>query len=507
VKNAAGWTIGISANFADFGLVEDIAATAYKGLAARGLDKTEITILDPQGAIIVDYDPLTNGAVYKRDPKVIGKLNLAQKGVASAVAAVSGKSGVILSTHARKGVEQASGYAHSRGAYNYPGLGWSVLVRIADDEVNATVRAIEFWMQVAMGIALLAMIVSAWSIGSGFSKSISGMTAAMRALAEGNRDIDVPDLDRKDEIGSMAAALRVFKDQAIEMERVQAAAKEAERKAAEDKRRSMHALADRFESGVGEIVASVFNASTQLQSTANDMTATAEEASRQSTAVAAASEEAATNVQTAAAASEELAAPVSEISLQVTEAATTAGRAVEDARQTDTTVQSLAEAAEKIGKVIDLINDIAGQTNLLALNATIEAARAGEAGKGFAVVASEVKNLATQTAKATEEIGSQIGAMQAVTENAVSAIRNIAGTIDQISQISTAIASAVEQQGSATKEITRNVEQAAQKRSHATSTASARRLRRQAARRAASSPPRRNSPSFRPSSKRRSTSS
>ncbi len=462
VKNGAGQTIGVWVNFADFGLVEEIVATFYNSLVARGLEQSEITILDSKGRVIVDYDPMTNGPDYKRDPNVIGKLNLVEKGVEAAVAASRGESGVMLSTHARKKLEQAAGYAHMSGAYDYPGLGWTALVRIKDEQINAVVGKIALTMQIAIVIAVVVTIVLAWYIGRGLAGSISGMTGAMRALAGGDKTIEVPGVGRKDEIGGMAAALQVFKDSAIEMERMEAATKEAEKKAAEDKRQSMNALADRFESGVGEIVASVSSASAQLQSTAQGMTATAEETSRQSTAVAAASEEAATNVQTVAAASEQLAASVSEISRQVNEAATIASRAVDDAKKTDHTVQGLAEAAEKIGKVIDLINDIAGQTNLLALNATIEAARAGEAGKGFAVVASEVKNLATQTAKATDEIGAQIGAMQNVTEGAVSAIRNIAATIDQISQISSAIAAAVEQQSAATKEITRNVEQAAQ---------------------------------------------
>ena len=461
IRNATGETIGVWVNFADFGLVEEIVATFYKSLAARGLTRSEITILDPEGRVIVDYDPVANGATYKRNPDVIGKLNLVDKGVEAAVAAVRGDSGVMLSTHARKKVEQAAGYAHMKGAYNYSGLRWSVLTRILDEEVNATTQTVAFWMGVAIVVAILATAVFAWLIAGGLAGAITSMTSAMRALADGNKAIAVPGLGRKDEIGGMAGALQVFKESALEMERMQEAQQEAERKAQEDKRRAMSTLADTFQSSVGAIVTQVSSAAIQLQSTAQGMTATAEETSRQSTAVAAASEEATTNVQTIASAAEELTASVNEISRQVTDAAQIAGRAVEDAKKTDSTVQGLADTAQKIGNVIQLINDIASQTNLLALNATIEAARAGEAGKGFAVVASEVKNLANQTAKATEDIGSQINAMQAVTAEAVSAIRNITATIEKISQISTTIASAVEEQGAAMKEIARNVDQTA----------------------------------------------
>ena len=216
-----------------------------------------------------------------------------------------------------------------------------------------------------------------------------------------------------------------------------------------------------FEAASAQALGSAVAATNQLSSTAQSMKATADQTSHQTNAVAAASEEASTNVQTVAAAAEELTASISEITRQVVEAAKVSNRALADAKRTDVTVQGLADSAKKIGKVVELINDIASQTNLLALNATIEAARAGEAGKGFAVVASEVKNLANQTSRATEEIGKQISAMQVVTTDAVTAIRDIASTIAQINEISTAIASAVEEQSTSTNEIARNVQQAA----------------------------------------------
>ena len=220
-------------------------------------------------------------------------------------------------------------------------------------------------------------------------------------------------------------------------------------------------MADNFESNVKTVVESVASASTEMEMSARTLSATAEEASSQSTAVAAASEEASTNVQTVTAAAEQLAQSVEEVGRQVQQSSTIASNAVSEAQKTNEEVEGLATAAEKIGEVVGLINDIASQTNLLALNATIEAARAGDAGKGFAVVATEVKSLADQTATATEDISSQISAIQNATENAVKAIKGISGTIGELSEISSAIASAVEEQSAATREIAQSVEQAA----------------------------------------------
>ena len=319
-----------------------------------------------------------------------------------------------------------------------------------------------FYMAVILSAALLAATIAlSFYIVRGITRPVVAMTKTMTRLAEGDTSVEVPARDQKDEIGEMAGAVQVFKENAIRMEEMRAAQEEAERRAAEEKRQTIHALADEFESRVKGVVEAVSSSATQIQSAAQSMNTTAEETSRQSAAVASASEQASTNVQTVAAAAEELATSITEISRQVSDSARIAGDAVAEAEHTNATVNGLSEAAQKIGDVVDLINDIASQTNLLALNATIEAARAGDAGKGFAVVAAEVKNLATQTARATEDIGAQIASMQEETAGAVGAIKGIGTTIGKIAEIATTISAAVEEQGAATGEISRNVQEAA----------------------------------------------
>jgi len=463
VKDAKGAVIGVWVNFADFGVVEGIVADIYATLKEDGLDMAELTLLDPKGRILVDYDPKGQGwTTYKRDFKVIGRLNLVKKGIVAAVRAVNGESGGMVVANFRKKIKQAAGYAHSRGAYDYPGLGWSALVRIPVEEAFALWNTLFMTFIVALAIGAVIIVICGMGIGSFFAKPIRALTEIMMALAGGDKSVVVIGTKRGDEIGDMARTVEVFKENAIEMEQMQAEQEEMKRRAEGEKRQAMLDMAGSFETSVGAVVGAVSSASTELQSTAESMSATAEETSRQSTAVAAASEEATTNVQTVAAAAEEMSATVDEIGRQVSASTEIANRAVDEAGRTNDTVQGLAEAAQKIGEVVDLISDIAEQTNLLALNATIEAARAGDAGRGFAVVAAEVKSLANQTAKATEEIASQIGTMQSATGDAVGAIEGIGKTIGEINEIATTIASAVEEQGAATQEIARNVQQAAQ---------------------------------------------
>jgi methyl-accepting chemotaxis protein len=294
------------------------------------------------------------------------------------------------------------------------------------------------------------------------SQGIAAIVSPMQALSAGDLSAEVTHQGERTEIGQMADALQVFKEALIAKKAAEEGTAEQDRQQADLRRQEMHRLADSFESAVGEIVQTVSATSTQLEASAGALTATAERAQGVATGAAAASGEATTNVQSVASASEELAASVGEVGRQVQESSCIADEAVRQARVTSEQIERLAQAAARIGDVVDLINSIAGQTNLLALNATIEAARAGEAGRGFAVVAAEVKALAEQTAKATGEISQQVGGMQDATGKSVAAITDISGTISRMAEIAAAIAAAVEEQGAATSEIARNIQQVAQ---------------------------------------------
>lgn len=307
--------------------------------------------------------------------------------------------------------------------------------------------------------AIVMTLLMAYAIIGNVSKPVRLLTNAMSRLAGNDWNVEVPGTARKDELGEMARAVNVFKTNGVEAAR-RAAEQEGEWAAKEQRVARLDTLTQTFEAKAGNLVGLVSAAATELQATAQSMTGTAGETTQQATNVAAAAEQASANVQTVAAAAEELAGSITEISRQVAQSAKIAGKAQEDAKRTDGVVKALADSAQKIGEVVSLISNIAGQTNLLALNATIEAARAGDAGKGFAVVASEVKSLATQTAKATEDIARQVSQVQIATKEAVVSIQSIGTTIGEISEIASAIAAAVEEQGSATQEIARNVQQA-----------------------------------------------
>jgi methyl-accepting chemotaxis protein len=300
-------------------------------------------------------------------------------------------------------------------------------------------------------------------LGKGISRPMTTMCKAMRELANGRFDVVLPGLGRRDELGEMAGAVEEFKLQAIAKAKRDAAAQDAQNQASRAARRAeLIRFADDFEAAVGAIVSNVSASAVQLESAAGTLTRTADTTQSLSRQVAGASEEASSNIQSVAAATEQLSASVNEIGRRVRESNRIAEAAVLQAQQTDGRIGKLSRAAQEIGDVVKLITAIAEQTNLLALNATIEAARAGEAGRGFAVVASEVKSLASQTAKATDEISSHIMGMQGATQESVAAIKEIGGTIAHISNIASTIASAVEQQSSATQEIARNVQNVAQ---------------------------------------------
>ncbi|PWC56347.1 methyl-accepting chemotaxis protein [Azospirillum sp. TSO22-1] len=311
-------------------------------------------------------------------------------------------------------------------------------------------------------VAVLLACLLAWAIGRGVSRPVVAMTGAMERLAQGDTAVEVPAAGRRDEIGQMAVAVQVFKDNLIRNRAMEEEVKRAQRAAEEEKRAAMRRLADSFEASIKGVVAQVSSAASQMQANSRRLTEMAEDGRERAGTVMQAAELASANVQTVAASAEEMTSSISEISRQVNQSSEVARRASQRADDTTRSVQALAEQARSIGDVVELINSIAAQTNLLALNATIEAARAGEAGKGFAVVASEVKSLATQTAKATEEIAGQITGMQDATRGAVGAIGEIAAVIAQINEIATTIAAAVEEQDAATREIARSVQQAAQ---------------------------------------------
>ena len=341
-------------------------------------------------------------------------------------------------------------------AINFNNGGADTATRAAAEGYN-----VAFW--IVLGI-ILAVVIAGFSVGlylvRDLSRGIAAIVTPMQSLGRGDLAAEVTRRGEKTEIGVMADALQVFKQALIAKKAAdEAAARDAEAKI--ERARRVDSITRNFETVVGEIVETVASAATELEASANVLTVTAERSQELAVTVAAASEEASTNVQSVASASEELSSSVNEISRQVQESSRVASEAVEQAHTTNGRVGELAQAASRIGDVVELINTIASQTNLLALNATIEAARAGEAGRGFAVVASEVKALAEQTAKATDQISQQIAGIQDATRYSVGAIKEIGDTIGRMSEISSAIAAAVEQQGAATQEISRNIQQAA----------------------------------------------
>ena len=317
-------------------------------------------------------------------------------------------------------------------------------------------------LKAVLGVVAAFGVLFSFLIGRSISKPVVAMTKAMHELAAGDLSVQLPGLDRGDEVGQMARAVEEFKVQAVAKAEQEAVEREAKnRELATERKAELYSLAENFESAVGKIIEHVSSASSDLESSAMVLTKSSVATQELSAVVASASEETSSNVQSVASATEEMAASVSEIGRQVSDSNLIAAEAVQQAQRTDARISELSEAANRIGDVTMLITTIASQTNLLALNATIEAARAGEAGKGFAVVAQEVKALAAQTTKATHEISTQIAAMQSATEESVVAIKEIGGTIARLSEIASIIAASIEEQGAATQEIALNVQQAA----------------------------------------------
>lgn len=337
--------------------------------------------------------------------------------------------------------------------------------REAAESVYGSVRlltGVSTYGAIALGtVQAIFVIFVAWVTIGWIARPVNRLTLSMNALAKGDKSVEIPLTSRRDELGEMAQAVEVFKENALKVDRLQAEQEESRKRTAAERRRAMDALAKQLEQSVGNVIEAVSGAATQMQTDARSMSQAMETTAEQATNVAGITEEASTNVQTVAAATEELSASVAEIARQVGTAAQMAGHGADVARQTDETVRQLESAAEKISAVVGIIEQIAAETHMLALNATIESARAGEAGKGFAVVANEVKQLATQTTKATSEISEQVQAVQGAARQAVAAIEEIGQSITEVSDIANAISAGVSEQESATHEIARNVAQAA----------------------------------------------
>jgi methyl-accepting chemotaxis protein len=389
-------------------------------------------------------------------------MNLAERGFLPVREGLAGKEGALVLRHPLSGHVEATGFAKSRGAYDYPGLGWVTLISADTEEAFEAIDQIANAILAMIIGAIAIMLAAGIAVGTIAVKPLNALTTAMNSLAGGDLATEVPGVGRKDELGRMAEAMQVFKDNAQEAERLKGEQVRMSEEAERQKKKALMDMAETVERETATAVEAIAQNTRQVDGAAESMSQLAVDVSSDSQAVAAASEEALVNVQTVSSAAEELSASIREISGQVARASAVTKNAVESGEKAQTTIRSLSDAVAKISEVTKLIGQIAGQTNLLALNATIEAARAGDAGKGFAVVASEVKNLANQTGRSTEDIDRQVGEIQAATDAAVKAVAEIGERIREVDEVASAIAAAMEEQGAATQEIARNVGQTAE---------------------------------------------
>ena len=464
LKDNNGQVIGVWANFPSMSLVEAFAAEAYTKMKESGYPNSEITILDPQGTALVHYDyALLKDGNYVRDFNLVGKENFVAEGDEAAKLAVSGQDGVAETFNKHAGQQDITGYFHTKGAYDYPGLGWSVIVGTSKAEALANLYTI---MYIVLGILAAIGVVAAglgYFVGGAFAAPLIRITNMMNRLTGGDTSVqaDPKDIERADEIGDMSRAVDVFRENAIQVLEMTAAREREALVREKEIKEKLLALSEGLETELESTLRQVMQNADQVLKKTEAMNASTTNVSNQSTIANEATDETTRDVESVAAATEELSSSIHEISSRVAESSRVVQSAVVTTEKTNVTIQDLAQASTHIGEVIKLISDIAERTNLLALNATIEAARAGDAGKGFAVVAAEVKNLANQTTQATEEIIGQISAIQEATQGAVTAISEITRTIQEIDHSSSSIAAAVEEQGIATSEINKRTQQAA----------------------------------------------
>ena len=483
--------IAVSASLSERRMVEDRVAQLHTavdmmvGMAQTLQDEVaagKMTLAEAQNQFRLRGRKMTFGkgqgyaVAYNADTSIL--LNAAVPSIEGKITGTTDSNGVLISTAqmgaAQKSPEGGTGYylyprpnetvPAKKMVYARTFAPWNVVIScgLYVDDLDADIYALLLRLG-AMGAGVIAlMALLSWLIARDILGALDRQKTRMQHIASGSIDQVVEETERGDEIGRMAETLEMLRQTALTARTLEAKQIATKQQGENEKREALIALADRFDASVGRLVAMMASGSTELETTAQSMTGTAERTNQQATVVSTAAAEASARVQTVATAAEELSTSISEISRQVAQSAKITDRAVENARRTDTIVRALADGAQQIEHVAELISSIAGQTNLLALNATIEAARAGEAGRGFAVVASEVKSLASQTAEATKEIGTRISQIQGATKEAVEAIQGITATIEEVSAIATTIGSAIEEQGAATAEIARNVTQTAQ---------------------------------------------
>ena len=483
--------IAVSASLSERRMVEDRVAQLHTavdmmvGMAQTLQDEVaagKMTLGEAQNQFRLRGRKMTFGkgqgyaVAYNADTSIL--LNAAVPSIEGKITGTTDSNGVLISTAqmgaAQKSPEGGTGYylyprpnetvPAKKMVYARTFAPWNVVIScgLYVDDLDADIYALLLHLG-AMGAGVIAlMALLSWLIARDILGALDRQKTRMQHIASGSIDQVVEETERGDEIGRMAETLEMLRQTALTARTLEAKQIATKQQGENEKREALIALADRFDASVGRLVGMMASGSTELETTAQSMTGTAERTNQQATVVSTAAAEASARVQTVATAAEELSTSISEISRQVAQSAKITDRAVENARRTDTIVRALADGAQQIEHVAELISSIAGQTNLLALNATIEAARAGEAGRGFAVVASEVKSLASQTAEATKEIGTRISQIQGATKEAVEAIQGITATIEEVSAIATTIGSAIEEQGAATAEIARNVTQTAQ---------------------------------------------